>query len=81
MSNNKNDEFSLESIIAEFGGKNPPAKKEAAEPVIPAAKKSEPKPKPEPKPEPEPQPEPEPESQPKPAGFNPFAAMGVHVNF
>ena len=34
---------------------------------------------PEPEPEPVAQPEPEPET--KPAGFNPFAAMGVHVNF
>lgn len=41
----------------------------------------EPEPKPEPKPEPQPQPEPEPEPEPEPAGFNPFAAMGVHVNF
>ena len=55
----------------------------------------EPKPEPEPQPEPEPEPKPEPEPEPapepvqtpapepetKPAGFNPFAAMGVHVNF
>ena len=39
----------------------------------------EPEPAPTPAPEPEPKPQPKPES--KPAGFNPFAAMGVHVNF
>ena len=45
----------------------------------------EPQPEPKPEPKPEPQPEPEPVQTPapetKPAGFNPFAAMGVHVNF
>ena len=40
-----------------------------------------PEPEPEPEPQPEPEPEPEPEPKPEPAGFNPFAAMGVHVNF
>ena len=35
-------------------------------------------PAPEPAPEPQPEPEPEPETK---SGFNPFAAMGVHVNF
>ena len=56
-----------------------------------------PAPEPAPEPEPEPQPEPEPEPvqtpapepepvqtpapEPEPKGFNPFAAMGVHVNF
>ena len=45
----------------------------------------EPAPEPEPQPQPEPEPEPAPEPTPAPApeskGFNPFAAMGVHVNF
>ena len=45
----------------------------------------EPQPEPEPEPETEPEPEqppaPEPEPEPEPKGFNPFAAMGVHVNF
>ena len=50
----------------------------------------EPAPEPTPAPVPEPQPEPEPEPvqtpattepEPEPKGFNPFAAMGVHVNF
>ena len=40
-----------------------------------------PAPEPEPQPEPEPEPQPEPQPETKPAGFNPFAAMGVHVNF
>ena len=40
-----------------------------------------PAPAPEPEPEPKPEPEPEPEPKPEPKGFNPFAAMGVHVNF
>lgn len=62
MSNNKNDEFSLESIIAEFGGKNSPVPKETAEPVIPAAKKPEPKPTPKAEPKPAPKPEPKTES-------------------
>ena len=40
-------------------------------------------PEPEPQPEPEPEPEPvqTPAPEPEPKGFNPFAAMGVHVNF
>ena len=41
----------------------------------------EPQPEPEPQPAPEPEPEPEPAPEPEPKGFNPFAAMGVHVNF
>ena len=41
----------------------------------------EPQPEPAPEPEPEPQPAPAPEPEPEPKGFNPFAAMGVHVNF
>ena len=40
-----------------------------------------PAPAPEPQPQPEPEPEPEPVQTPAPKGFNPFAAMGVHVNF
>lgn len=40
-----------------------------------------PEPQPEPAPEPEPEPAPEPEPEPALKGFNPFAAMGVHVNF
>ena len=59
------------------------------EPVTESVTESEPQPEPQPEPEPvtesatesEPQPEPEPEPETKPAGFNPFAAMGVHVNF
>ena len=55
------------------------------EPVTESATESEPQPEPEPvtesATESEPQPEPEPEPETKPAGFNPFAAMGVHVNF
>ena len=41
----------------------------------------EPEPEPEPEPAPTPAPESEPETKPEPKGFNPFAAMGVHVNF
>ena len=56
-------------------------------PQTPATPEPQPEPQPEPEPvtesatESEPQPEPEPEPETKPAGFNPFAAMGVHVNF
>lgn len=49
-----------------------------------SATESEPAPQPEPATESEPQPEPTPAPAPEPAkttGFNPFAAMGVHVNF
>ena len=68
----------------------------APEPVQTPAPQPEPQPEPapEPKPEPEqtpasePEPEPAPEPEPEPvaqpetkSGFNPFAAMGVHVNF
>lgn len=57
------------------------------EPATESATESEPAPEPAPEPEPQPEPEPEPQPEPvqtpapKPAGFNPFAAMGVHVNF
>ena len=59
----------------------------APEPApTPATPEPEPEPEPAPEPQPEPEPEPEPEPQPEPepetkSGFNPFAAMGVHVNF
>ena len=58
-------------------------------PIFPAPEPAPaPQPEPEPAPEPEPvaqpesvaQPEPQPEPEPEPE-FNPFAAMGVHVNF
>lgn len=67
-----------------------------SEPVAQPAPEPQPEPQPEPEPvaqpepepvaqpEPEPQPEPQPAPEPAPAkttGFNPFAAMGVHVNF
>ena len=45
------------------------------------APEPEPEPEPEPQPQPQPQPEPAPAPEPEPKGFNPFAAMGVHVNF
>ena len=57
------------------------------EPVQTPAPEPEPQPVAQPEPEPEPQPVAQPEPtpapapEPKPAGFNPFAAMGVHVNF
>ena len=57
------------------------------EPATESATQSEPQSKPEPAPEPAPEPvqtpapEPEPVQTPAPKGFNPFAAMGVHVNF
>lgn len=60
-----------------------------SEPAPQPEPEPEPEPQPEPAPQPEPEPEPalapapepEPEPKTKPAGFNPFAAMGVHVNF
>ena len=51
------------------------------EPSPTPAPEPEPAPEPAPEPTPTPAPEPEPEPEAKPAGFNPFAAMGVHVNF
>ena len=42
---------------------------------------SESAPAPEPEPVAQPEPAPEPAPEPEPKGFNPFAAMGVHVNF
>ena len=59
------------------------------EPEPEPAPEPEPVAQPEPEPEPEPAPEPatesatesEPAPAPEPKGFNPFAAMGVHVNF
>ena len=57
----------------------------APQPAPEPAPEPEPQPAPEPEPAPEPAPEPEPEPEstpaPEPKGFNPFAAMGVHVNF
>ena len=72
-----------------------PAPTPAPEPAPTPAPEPEPQPEPQPEPEPEPQPEPEPapvkepepepepepQPEPEPKGFNPFAAMGVHVNF
>ena len=63
-----------------------PVAQPAPEPATESATESEPQPEPEqePQPAPEPEPEPAPVAQPEPAkttGFNPFAAMGVHVNF
>lgn len=52
----------------------------APTPATPAQPEPEPQPEPTPAPAPEPEPEPAPQPEPKP-GFNPFAAMGVHVNF
>ena len=46
-----------------------------------SATEPEPEPVAQPQPEPVAQPQPEPEPEPQPKGFNPFAAMGVHVNF
>ena len=78
-------------VIAPLFGQPAPVPQTPAtpEPVTQPEPKPEPEPvtqpKPEPEPEPEPQPEPEPETkpepEPEPKGFNPFAAMGVHVNF
>lgn len=82
--------------VADYHGTTPapepepeptPAPAPEPEPAPTPAPEPEPQPEPEPvaQPEPEPQPEPqpetEPETKPEPKGFNPFAAMGVHVNF
>ena len=72
-----------------------PVAQPAPEPAPTPAPASEPETKPEPEPQPAPtpapesEPEPEPETKPEPTpapapepeGFNPFAAMGVHVDF
>ena len=44
---------------------------------------AQPEPAPEPEPQPEPQPEPEPKPQPEPApkGFDPFAGLGIKLNY
>lgn len=65
----------LWGVIAPLFGQTPAQPAPAPEP------EPEPEPKPEPEPEPKPEPEPEPQPEPEPKGFNPFAAMGVHVNF
>ena len=54
------------------------------EPATAPATEPEPEPETKPEPQPEPEPEPKPETKPEPetkTSFNPFAAMGVHVNF
>lgn len=51
------------------------------EPVAQPVAQPAPEPASEPEPAPEPEPEPTPAPAPEPKGFNPFAAMGVHVNF
>ena len=87
----------LWAVIAPLFGQTPaqPASEQApATPEPEPVAQPEPEPQPEPAPGPtpapvpEPQPEPEPvqtpattEPEPEPKGFNPFAAMGVHVNF
>ena len=77
-------------VIASLFGQTQPVAQPVAqpepqpEPVAQPEPQPEPvaQPEPEPKPEPQPEPEPEPEPEPQPEpGFNPFAAMGVHVNF
>ena len=82
-------------IVAGHHGQTPatpaqPAPEPATESEPEPQPESTPAPAPEPQPEPAPQPAPEPEPKPEPApapapepksGFNPFAAMGVHVNF
>ena len=62
-------------IIAPLFGQTQPEPEPEPEP------QPQPEPEPEPEPEPQPEPEPEPTPAPEPKGFNPFAAMGVHVNF
>lgn len=59
----------------------PEPEPEPAPAPTPATPEPEPEPEPEPQPEPEPEPELTPAPAPEPKGFNPFAAMGVHVNF
>ena len=82
----------LWAVIAPLFGQTPatPEPEPAPEPEPEPAPEPEPEPAPEPTPAPvpEPQPAPEPvqtpattEPEPEPKGFNPFAAMGVHVNF
>ena len=77
----------IEPVIGAGMPASTPAQQEP-EPTPTPAPEPEPETKSEPTPTPAPEPEPEtkPESQPAPepetkSGFNPFAAMGVHVNF
>ena len=58
-----------------------PAPEPAPEPEPEPEPVQTPAPEPQPEPVQTPAPEPQPEPQPEPKGFNPFAAMGVHVNF
>ena len=81
----------LWAVVEPVIGAGMPAPTPAPEPEPAPAPAHEPAPtQPEPEPEPVAQPEPEPETKTEPepetkpetkTGFNPFAAMGVHVNF
>ena len=68
-------------VIAPLFGQPKPEPKPEPEPEPQPEPEPEPEPQPQPQPVAQPEPEPEPEPEAKPAGFNPFAAMGVHVNF
>lgn len=70
--------------LADYHGATQPDPAPVKEPDPAPAPEPEPEPEPQPEPEPEPEPDPEPEPVAQPEtkpGFNPFAAMGVHVNF
>lgn len=65
-------------IVPLFGQ---PAQTPAPEPKPQPEPVQTPAPVPEPEPEPEPQPEPEPEPEPAPKGFDPFAGLGIKLNY
>ena len=75
----------VEPVLGQYMAAPAPEPVAQQEPVQTPAPEPEPQPEPEPEPEPvktpAPAPEPETKPEPKPKGFNPFAAMGVHVNF
>ena len=75
----------VEPVLGQYMAAPAPEPVAQQEPVQTPAPEPEPQPEPEPEPEPvktpAPAPEPETKPEPKPKGFNPCAAMGVHVNF
>ena len=74
----------VEPVLGQYRAAPEPEPQPAPEPEPAPQPEPEPAPQPEPEPTPAPAPEPTPAPAPEPetkSGFNPFAAMGVHVNF
>ena len=68
-------------VIAPLFGQPEPMAQPEPEPAPTPAPAPEPEPEPQPAPEPETKSAPEPEPQPAPKGFDPFAGLGIRLNY